>query len=103
MNGTNTIFGLKTEEMYRILGTTRRPLPFLLDLVSDRRKKKRVHSHHVGASTSHGAERLHTSPPQASISITTIDSTTSEGNNQPPSTQSQPVLRVKKKRGSKTI
>ncbi|ETI44369.1 hypothetical protein F441_05558 [Phytophthora nicotianae CJ01A1] len=98
MNGTNTIFGdyKKTTEL------------FLLDLVSirgkrDRRKKKRVHSHNVGASTSHGAERLHTSPPQASISITTVDSTTSEGNNQPSSTQSQSVLRVKKKRGSKTI
>ncbi|KAF4137547.1 hypothetical protein GN958_ATG13262, partial [Phytophthora infestans] len=84
---------------------------FLLDLVSvrgkritqDRRKKRRAHSHNVGASTGHGAEHLHTIPPQASISITTIDSTTSEGYNQPPSTQSQTVLRVKKKRGSKTI
>ncbi|KAF4045865.1 hypothetical protein GN244_ATG01695 [Phytophthora infestans] len=86
---------------------------FLLDLVSVREKQvnhllsDRTHhtctSHKVGASSGHGAERLHTSPPQASISITTIYSTTSEGYNQPPSTQSQPALRVKKKCGSKTI
>ncbi|KAF4130851.1 hypothetical protein GN958_ATG19957, partial [Phytophthora infestans] len=81
---------------------------FLLDLASerntqDRRKKKRVHIHKVRATTGHDAERLHTSPPQQSDSITTIDSTTSEGNKQPLSTQSQPVLCVKKKRGSKMI
>ncbi|ETM44660.1 hypothetical protein L914_10127 [Phytophthora nicotianae] len=71
---------------------------------STRPKQKRANNHKVRTGTGHGAECQHTTLLPDAISYTsTSDDITADCNTQFPSTQSQPALRVKKTRGSKTV
>ncbi|KUF97631.1 hypothetical protein AM588_10006770 [Phytophthora nicotianae] len=69
-----------------------------------RPKQKRASNHKARTGTGHGAERQHTTLLPDAISYTsTSDDITADCNTQLLSTQSQPALRVKKTRGSKTV